>query len=69
MNVIVIVADSLRVDHLGCYGSHVRTPNIDRLASEGAVFDQAYSENLPTIPCRAAWWTGRHLFPKRGSAG
>ena len=66
MNIIVIVADSLRVDHVGCYGSHVKTPNIDKLASESIIFDQAYSENLPTMPCRTAWWTGRHHFPKRG---
>ena len=32
VNVIVIVTDSLRVDHLGCYGSPVKTPNLDRLA-------------------------------------
>ena len=66
MNIIVIVADSLRVDHLGCYGSSVKTPNIDDVASDAAVFEQAYAENLPTVPCRTAWWTGRHLFAKRG---
>jgi len=66
MNIIVIVADSLRVDHLGCYGSAVKTPNIDNLAKESAVFDQAYAENLPTLPCRTAWWTGRYLFTQRG---
>ena len=66
MNVIVIVADSLRVDHLGCYGSSVKTPNIDQLAADSALFDQAYAENLPTLPCRTAWWTGRYLFTQRG---
>ena len=66
MNIIVIVADSLRVDHLGCYGSSVKTPNIDRLAAGSALFEQAYAENLPTLPCRTAWWTGRHLFAQRG---
>jgi len=66
MNVIVLVADSLRVDHLGCYGSTVQTPNLDRLASEGVLLTQAYAENLPTLPCRTAWWTGRHLFTQRG---
>ena len=66
MNVIVVVADSLRVDHVGCYGGVAKTPNIDSLAEEAMVFDQAYGENLPTMPCRAAWWTGRHLFPSRG---
>jgi len=66
MNVIVIVTDSLRADHLGCYGSTVKTPNIDAFAADAAVFDQAYAENLPTLPCRTAWWTGRYLFPVRG---
>ncbi|HOX39540.1 MAG TPA: sulfatase [Candidatus Brocadiia bacterium] len=66
MNVIVIVTDSLRADHVGCYGSTVKTPNIDKLASESAVFDNAYSENLPTLPCRTAWWTGKYLFTRRG---
>lgn len=66
MNIIVIVADSLRVDHLGCYGSSVKTPNIDRFAVDGSIFDQVYAENLPTLPCRTAWWTGRYLFTGRG---
>ncbi|MFW6158169.1 MAG: sulfatase-like hydrolase/transferase [Planctomycetota bacterium] len=48
MNILVIVADSLRVDHLGFHGSDVRTPNLDRLAAESAVFEDAYAENLPT---------------------
>ena len=66
MNIIVIVADSLRTDHLGSYGASVRTPNIDTLAGDAAVFEQAYSENLTTVPCRAAWWTGKYLFAQRG---
>ncbi len=33
MNIVVIVADSLRTDYVGSYGSEVETPNIDRLAS------------------------------------
>ncbi|MGQ9629430.1 MAG: sulfatase family protein [bacterium] len=74
MNVIVIVTDSLRWDYVGCYGgkpkanfkSDVRTPNIDRLASEGTLFEYAYSEGLPTLPTRTAWFTGRYTFPFRG---
>jgi len=66
VNIIVIVADSLRADHVGCYGGKAKTPNIDRFAADAMVFDQAYSENLPTLPCRTAWWTGRHLFTQRG---
>ncbi len=67
MNVIVICTDSLRVDHLGCYGNPwIKTPNFDRLAAEGALFEHCYSENLPTLPTRTAWWTGRYQFPWRG---
>ena len=66
MNIIVIIADSMRADHVGCYGSKVKTPNLDRFARESALFEEAYSENLPTMPCRTAWWTGRYLFTQRG---
>ena len=62
MNVIVLINDSLRADHVGCYGSNVKTPNIDRLAAEGVKFTRAYSENLPTLPTRRDWWTGKHHF-------
>jgi arylsulfatase A-like enzyme len=66
MNIIVIVTDSLRFDHVGCYGSDVKTPNIDRLAKEGIRLSNAYSENLPTLPTRRAWWTGRYHFHQAG---
>lgn len=66
MNIIVIITDSLRVDHVGCYGSHVKTPNIDRLATEGSKFLHAYSENLPTMPTRRGWWTGKYHFHEAG---
>lgn len=67
MNAIVIVADSLRLDHLGCYGNEwISTPNLDAFARESLVFDQAFSEGLPTLPTRTAMWTGRHTLPFRG---
>jgi len=67
MNVIVIINDSLRFDHLGCYGNDwIKTPNIDKLSSEGAVFDHFYSEGLPTVPTRTTFFTGRFTFPFRG---
>jgi arylsulfatase A-like enzyme len=67
MNVIMLINDSLRQDHLGCYGNTwIQTPNLDRLASEGAVFDYCYSEGLPTIPTRTTFFTGRFTFPTRG---
>ena len=67
MNVIVIINDSLRRDHLGCYGNNwIKTPNIDKLASESALFDYFYPEGIPTIPCRTTFFTGRFTFPFRG---
>jgi arylsulfatase A-like enzyme len=67
MNVVVIVNDTQRWDYLGCYGNEwIKTPNIDRLASESAVFDYCYAEGLPTIPTRTSFFTGRFTFPFRG---
>jgi arylsulfatase A-like enzyme len=67
MNVIAIINDSLRWDYLGCYGNNwIKTPNIDKLASESAVFDYFYPEGLPTVPCRTTFFTGRFTFPFRG---
>lgn len=66
MNIVVIVTDSLRTDFIGCYGSKVKTPNIDRLAKQGVKFTQAYSENLPTLPTRRSWWTGKYHFHEAG---
>ena len=67
MNVIMIINDSMRQDHLGCYGnSWMKTPNLDNFAKASAVFDYAYSEGLPTVPTRTTFFTGRFTFPFRG---
>lgn len=67
MNVIVILADSLRYDHLGCNGNPwIQTPNLDAFAQEAIRFSRAYSEGLPTLPTRTAYWTGRFTLPFRG---
>ena len=63
MNLVVIVADTLRADHLGCYGGVVDTPNLDALAARGIRFTQAYAEALPTVCARRVFMTGRRLFP------
>jgi len=53
MKVIYIMADTLRRDHLGAYGNDwIHTPSLDRLASESAVFDNAYIGSFPTVPNR-----------------
>jgi len=67
MNVILIMADSWRFDYLGCYGNDwIRTPNIDKFAEEAIVFENAYAEGCPTIPCRRALLTGRYTLPYSG---
>jgi len=64
MNLIVLSTDTLRADYLGCYGNaEVRTPNIDRLAAEGVLFENAFAEGLPTLEARRVYFTGRRLFP------
>ena len=64
MNLIVMIADTFRADHLGCYGSDwVRTPNLDRLASEGVVYTNCYADGLPTIPARRVYFTGKSIMP------
>ena len=67
MNVIVIMADSLRFDYLGCYGNKwINTPNIDKFAEQSILFENAYAEGLPTIPVRRALFTGRYTLPFSG---
>lgn len=58
-NVILISLDTLRADHLGCYGYHRQTsPNIDRLASQGTVFIDAASCSNWTLPSHMSMLTG-----------
>jgi len=65
VNLIFICADTFRADYLGCYGNgEIQTPNLDRLANDGVVFESVYAEGLPTINARRVYMTGRHLFPK-----
>jgi arylsulfatase A-like enzyme len=60
MRILYIDIDSLRPDHLGCYGYHRNTsPNIDRVAAEGVRFDNYYVTDAPCLPSRTALWSGR----------
>ena len=66
-NAIVIMFDTLSAKYLGCYGNTwIKTPNMDRLAKEGVLFENWYTEGLPTVPCRRAMLTGRYTLPKAG---
>jgi arylsulfatase A-like enzyme len=64
MNVVVVVMDSLRADHV--YGPRARTPAMNKVAQEGLRFTRAYPEGMPTIPARRAIMAGRRTFPFRG---
>jgi arylsulfatase A-like enzyme len=60
MNVIWIIADTFRQDHLGCYGNDwIQTPALDSLAARSVRFDRHYAADFPTMPCRADFLTGR----------
>jgi arylsulfatase A-like enzyme len=60
-NIIYILADDLGYNELGCYGQKkIRTPNIDRLASEGMRFTQHYSGSPVCAPSRCTLLTGKH---------
>ena len=59
-NVILIYADDLGYGDLGCYGSKIRTPNLDQLAREGMRFTQFLSANPVCSPSRASLLTGRY---------
>jgi len=60
MRILYIDVDSLRPDHLGCYGYHRNTsPNIDRIAAEGIRLDNCYTPDAPCLPSRSALFSGR----------
>jgi len=63
LNIILIVCDTLRADHLGCYGYFRETsPNIDRIASEGVLFEDFYNAGSPTGPGFTSIITGLHTI-------
>jgi arylsulfatase A-like enzyme/Flp pilus assembly protein TadD len=60
-NVAIITIDTLRADHLGCYGyKQIRTPNIDALAVDGVRFERAYTPVPVTLPAHTAIFTGSY---------
>ncbi len=61
MRILMFDIDTLRSDHLGCYGYARRTsPTIDSIASEGVRFDDYYCPNAPCLPSRASLVTGQY---------
>ncbi len=60
-NIVFILADDLGYGDLGCYGQQkIKTPNIDRMASQGILFTQHYSGSTVCAPSRSALMTGQH---------
>jgi arylsulfatase A-like enzyme len=59
-NILLVLSDDHSVPHVGCYGNlEVKTPNLDRLASQGMRFDRTYVACPQCVPSRAAIMTGR----------
>ena len=66
MNVVLVILDSLRKDHVGAYGNDgIETPNLDALAAGSLRFTRAYPESIPTLPARRAIHTGLRTWPFR----
>ena len=66
MNVVIVILDSLRKDHVGAHGNNwIRTPNLDALAKDSLSFTRAHPESLPTVCARRAIHTGIRTFPFR----
>ena len=66
MNIVLVIIDSLRRDHVGCHGNEwISTPNLDALAAESVPLAHVYPESLPTIEARQSIHTGNRLFPFR----
>lgn len=60
MRIVYFDLDTLRPDHLGCYGYHRNTsPNIDSIAARGIRFENYYTSDAPCLPSRSALFTGR----------
>ncbi len=61
-NVVMVLMETLRPDHLGCYGyGRATSPNLDKLAAEGTVFENAFSQSSQSLISAASVFTG--LYP------
>ncbi|MEW5802153.1 MAG: sulfatase-like hydrolase/transferase [bacterium] len=61
LNIVVITVDTLRADRVGCYGyRRIKTPQMDALASEGVLFEYAFTPTPLTLPAHASIFTGTY---------
>jgi len=65
-NIILIMADDMGYSDIGCFGSEIKTPNLDRLASQGVRFTQFYNASR-SCPTRASLLTG--LYQHQAGVG
>jgi len=67
-NIILIAIDTLRADHLGCYGyPRTTSPNIDQLAHDSIIFENAFAQSPWTLPSFSSMFTS--LYPSQHKAG
>jgi arylsulfatase A-like enzyme len=63
LNLLMIAVDSLRRDHLSCYGyPRLTSPHLDRLAAGGVLFENSFSAYIPTTPGYSTMLTGRDVM-------
>ncbi len=61
-NILILMTDQQRFDSLSCYGCRaISTPNLDRLAQQGALFENCYPSCPVCTPGRASMWTGKSV--------
>jgi len=65
-NIVLVIIDTLRADHVSAYGGRAHTPSIDSLAARGVRYTRFYPEAMATVPARRSILTGRRVWPFRG---
>ena len=62
-NIVLLAVDSLRADHMSCYGyAKNTTPHLDRFASQGTLFERNISAHIPTTSAYGSMLTGQDVF-------
>ncbi len=57
-NLLIVTIDTLRADRVGAYGGRLKTPNIDRLAARGVLFERAFAQSTTTLPSHTSLFLG-----------
>src|SRR5579863_164678 len=67
-NILVIVVDTLRADHISTYGyARATSPNLDRIAEQGVLFENAFASSSWSLPSHASLLTGRFQYEHKDS--